>query len=63
MDIIHSAGPRFIGILFNWGLLGVLTTQVYIYYLNFPRDTRLNKALGTDVSDFSSKEFTDQDCA
>ncbi|KAE9387721.1 hypothetical protein BT96DRAFT_890965 [Gymnopus androsaceus JB14] len=44
-DIIWLAGPRFIGILFNWGLLGVLTTQVYIYYLNFPRDTRLNKAL------------------
>lgn len=44
-DIIWLAGPRFIGILFNWSLLGVLTTQVYIYYLNFPRDTRLNKAL------------------
>ncbi|KAJ3998857.1 hypothetical protein F5050DRAFT_1127215 [Lentinula boryana] len=44
-DIIWLAGPRLIGILFNWSLLGVLTTQVYIYYLNFPKDPRWNKVL------------------
>ncbi|KAJ4485375.1 hypothetical protein J3R30DRAFT_1349417 [Lentinula aciculospora] len=44
-DIIWLAGPRLIGILFNWALLGVLTTQVYIYYLNFPKDSRWNKVL------------------
>ncbi|KAJ3933844.1 MAG: hypothetical protein NXY57DRAFT_864498, partial [Lentinula lateritia] len=38
-------GPRFIGILFNWSLLGILTTQLYIYYLNFPKDRRIIKAL------------------
>ncbi|KIK63507.1 hypothetical protein GYMLUDRAFT_41184 [Collybiopsis luxurians FD-317 M1] len=44
-DIIWLAGPRFIGVLFNWALLGILTTQIYIYYLNFPKDRRLNKVL------------------
>ncbi|KAJ3880906.1 hypothetical protein F5051DRAFT_322848, partial [Lentinula edodes] len=39
------AGPRLIGILFNWSLLGVLTTQVYIYYLNFPKDLKWHKVL------------------
>ncbi|KAJ3922662.1 hypothetical protein F5877DRAFT_33309, partial [Lentinula edodes] len=38
-------GPRLIGILFNWSLLGVLTTQVYIYYLNFPKDLKWHKVL------------------
>ncbi|KAJ4477881.1 hypothetical protein C8J55DRAFT_606600 [Lentinula edodes] len=44
-DIIWLAGPRLIGILFNWSLLGVLTTQVYIYYLNFPKDLKWHKGL------------------
>ncbi|KAJ3861022.1 hypothetical protein EV359DRAFT_84742 [Lentinula novae-zelandiae] len=44
-DIIWLTGPRFIGILFNWSLLGILTTQLYIYYLNFPKDRRIIKAL------------------
>ncbi|KAJ3723973.1 hypothetical protein C8R42DRAFT_476099 [Lentinula raphanica] len=44
-DIIWLAGPRLIGILFNWSLLGVLTTQIYIYYLNFPKDLRRNKMI------------------
>ncbi|KAJ4474302.1 hypothetical protein J3R30DRAFT_3778329 [Lentinula aciculospora] len=44
-DIIWLAGPRFIGILFNWSLLGILTTQLYIYYLNFPKDSRIIKGL------------------
>ncbi|ETW77570.1 hypothetical protein HETIRDRAFT_247449, partial [Heterobasidion irregulare TC 32-1] len=38
-------GPRLLGILFNWGLLGILTTQLYIYYLNFPKDRRAVKLL------------------
>ncbi|KAJ6616497.1 hypothetical protein B0H10DRAFT_1799514 [Mycena sp. CBHHK59/15] len=39
------AGPRLIGLLFNWGLLGVLTTQVYIYHVNFQKDKRILKVL------------------
>ncbi|KAJ7621253.1 hypothetical protein FB45DRAFT_928794 [Roridomyces roridus] len=37
-DIIWLAGPRLLGLLFNWSLLGVLTTQVYIYNIGFPKD-------------------------
>ncbi|KAJ7451312.1 hypothetical protein FB451DRAFT_1284169 [Mycena latifolia] len=44
-DIIWLAGPRLIGLLFNWGLLGVLTTQVYIYQANFQKDKWTLKAL------------------
>ncbi|KAF7343937.1 putative Transmembrane protein [Mycena venus] len=44
-DIIWLAGPRLLGLIFNWGLLGVLTTQVYIYNVNFPKDKRVSKAI------------------
>ncbi|KAJ7914524.1 hypothetical protein B0H13DRAFT_1611449, partial [Mycena leptocephala] len=35
------AGPRLLGLIFNWSLLGVLTTQIYIYNVNFPKDNRV----------------------
>ncbi|KAJ7485020.1 hypothetical protein B0H11DRAFT_1148661 [Mycena galericulata] len=44
-EINWLAGPRLIGLIFNWGLLGVLTTQVYIYHINFPKDGRVLKTL------------------
>ncbi|KAK7050489.1 putative transmembrane protein [Favolaschia claudopus] len=44
-DIIWLAGPRLVGLIFNWGLLGVLTTQIYIYHINFPKDRRHLKIL------------------
>ncbi|KAH8088900.1 hypothetical protein BXZ70DRAFT_498790 [Cristinia sonorae] len=31
-------GPTLVGHLMNWGLFGVLTVQVYIYYISFPKD-------------------------
>jgi hypothetical protein len=34
-----------IGALLNWALFGVLTVQVYIYYLNFPGDKTFSKCL------------------
>ncbi|KAJ7605567.1 hypothetical protein FB45DRAFT_952715 [Roridomyces roridus] len=37
-DFRHRAGPRLLGLLFNWGLLGVLTIQIYIYNISFPKD-------------------------
>ncbi|KAF9555073.1 hypothetical protein CPC08DRAFT_766207 [Agrocybe pediades] len=37
-------GPRILGVMFQWGLFGVLCTQVYIYYLSFPRDPWRHKA-------------------
>ncbi|KAF8508295.1 hypothetical protein JB92DRAFT_640671 [Gautieria morchelliformis] len=42
-DIIWLAGPRLLGILFNWCLLGALTMQIYLYFLNFPNDRRFIK--------------------
>ncbi|KAJ7868849.1 hypothetical protein B0H13DRAFT_1896911 [Mycena leptocephala] len=44
-DIIWLAGPRLLGLIFNWSLLGVLTTQVYIYHINFPKDKRFLKII------------------
>ncbi|PFH49143.1 hypothetical protein AMATHDRAFT_148338, partial [Amanita thiersii Skay4041] len=32
-----------VGNLLNWGLFCALTVQVYIYYLAFPEDRKLNK--------------------
>ncbi|KLO12202.1 hypothetical protein SCHPADRAFT_430475 [Schizopora paradoxa] len=40
-----TSGPLLLGYLFNWGLLGVLSVQVYLYYLAFPSDRRLTKLL------------------
>ncbi|KIJ36603.1 hypothetical protein M422DRAFT_34164 [Sphaerobolus stellatus SS14] len=37
-DIGRSAGPLLLGYLFNWGLYGVLSVQVYLYYIGFPKD-------------------------
>lgn len=32
------AGPPLVGFMLNWGLLGVLLVQVYLYHVLFPRD-------------------------
>ncbi|RPD80296.1 hypothetical protein L226DRAFT_197045 [Lentinus tigrinus ALCF2SS1-7] len=37
-DIGLLAGPQLFGHLFNYGLFGILTVQVYVYHLLFPRD-------------------------
>ncbi|EJD00216.1 uncharacterized protein FOMMEDRAFT_22670 [Fomitiporia mediterranea MF3/22] len=37
-DIASIAAPVLLGYLFNWGLYGILTMQVYVYYLAFPND-------------------------
>ncbi|CAL1708082.1 unnamed protein product [Somion occarium] len=39
------AGPPFVGFILNWGLLGVLLVQVYIYHISFPKDQILFKCL------------------
>ncbi|KLO12209.1 hypothetical protein SCHPADRAFT_998298 [Schizopora paradoxa] len=41
----RSSGPLLLGYLFNWGLFGVLSVQVYFYYLAFPRDRRITRLL------------------
>ncbi|EKM52242.1 uncharacterized protein PHACADRAFT_211519 [Phanerochaete carnosa HHB-10118-sp] len=37
-DMAPIAGPLLLGYLFNWGLFGVLSVQVYLYHIAFPRD-------------------------
>ncbi|KLO12211.1 hypothetical protein SCHPADRAFT_905326 [Schizopora paradoxa] len=37
------SGPLLLGYLFNWGLFGVLSVQVYYYHLAFSRDHRWTK--------------------
>ncbi|KAF8645461.1 hypothetical protein AX16_007807 [Volvariella volvacea WC 439] len=34
----HFAGPVLLAYLFNWGLHGILTVQIYNYYIAFPND-------------------------
>ncbi|KDR86151.1 hypothetical protein GALMADRAFT_1326045 [Galerina marginata CBS 339.88] len=36
---------QIVGYLLNWGLFGVLTVQVFIYYVAFPWDRKQNKML------------------
>ncbi|KAF8876048.1 hypothetical protein BD779DRAFT_176144 [Infundibulicybe gibba] len=36
---------KLLGYLFNWGLYGTLSVQVYLYYLAFPSDRRLTRYL------------------
>jgi len=38
-DIGRVAGPLLIGHLLHWGFFGVLSMQVYMYYLAFPNDS------------------------
>jgi len=38
--LILVTGPVLFAHLFNWGLYGVLTVQVYLYYIAFPKDHR-----------------------
>ncbi|KAJ6504995.1 hypothetical protein C8R45DRAFT_1090757 [Mycena sanguinolenta] len=38
-------GPTFLGILFNWGLMGVLAAQLYYYHVTFKDDRPTIKIL------------------
>ncbi|GJE96365.1 hypothetical protein PsYK624_125600 [Phanerochaete sordida] len=44
-DVLNLAGPLLLGHLFNICCYGVLSSQVYLYYLAFPRDRRLVKSV------------------
>ncbi|KAK0484809.1 hypothetical protein IW261DRAFT_858958 [Armillaria novae-zelandiae] len=43
--IAELSGPYIIGCLLNWGLFGILSVQLYLYYLAFPNDRRFTKIL------------------
>ncbi|KJA23097.1 hypothetical protein HYPSUDRAFT_40221 [Hypholoma sublateritium FD-334 SS-4] len=40
-DIVLLTSPQLFGMMFNWGLWGVLSVQVYIYYLFFKDSIRV----------------------
>ncbi|KAF7349360.1 hypothetical protein MSAN_01725800 [Mycena sanguinolenta] len=42
-DVGKLTIPLFVGTVANWGLLGALVVQVYIYYLAFPKDRLVSK--------------------
>ncbi|KAF8902560.1 hypothetical protein CPB84DRAFT_1961525 [Gymnopilus junonius] len=44
-NIARIAGPLLIGYLLDWGMFGVLSMQVYIYYLAFLKDPIFNLGL------------------
>ncbi|ESK86289.1 hypothetical protein Moror_16590 [Moniliophthora roreri MCA 2997] len=44
-DIVWLAFPRLLGFAFNWGLIGALSVQVYVYYMTFRNDRLFFKAL------------------
>ncbi|KAF7354104.1 hypothetical protein MVEN_01097800 [Mycena venus] len=41
----RSTGPAVVGYFLNWGLLGTLTLQLYLYYQAFPKDRSFTKCL------------------
>ncbi|TFK33875.1 hypothetical protein BDQ12DRAFT_690534 [Crucibulum laeve] len=43
--VAYRSGPFILGYILNWGLYGVLSTQVYLYYIAFPNDRLYTKAL------------------
>ncbi|KAF9481902.1 hypothetical protein BDN70DRAFT_930448 [Pholiota conissans] len=45
IDVTRVTAPLFVGIIFNWGLFGVLSIQVYTYFLSFPKDKPALKVL------------------
>ncbi|KIJ50032.1 hypothetical protein M422DRAFT_27455 [Sphaerobolus stellatus SS14] len=40
-----ALGPILIGLVLNWFLFGILSNQLYVYYLCFPKDSRYLKVL------------------
>ncbi|KAJ3570442.1 hypothetical protein NP233_g4389 [Leucocoprinus birnbaumii] len=44
-EVEDSARCQFLGILFNWGLYGILVAQTCTYIATFPRDMRINKVM------------------
>lgn len=39
ISVTSPYGPLLIGSFFNWGLQGLLSLQLYIYYITFPNDS------------------------
>ncbi|KAJ4496890.1 hypothetical protein C8R41DRAFT_825193 [Lentinula lateritia] len=44
-NVAQLTGPLLLGLVGNWGLFGCSAVQVYLYYLNFPKDSWRLKTL------------------
>ncbi|KAI1798468.1 hypothetical protein LXA43DRAFT_32739 [Ganoderma leucocontextum] len=44
ISLVDLAGPQVLGEYLNWGLMGALTVQVYLYHILFPEDARTTRA-------------------
>ncbi|KAJ6517118.1 hypothetical protein DFH09DRAFT_1048811 [Mycena vulgaris] len=44
-DFVFFTGSLLLGSQFNWGLLGILTLQVYMFHVSFPKERTAIKAL------------------
>uniref|UniRef100_A0A0W0G027 DUF6534 domain-containing protein n=1 Tax=Moniliophthora roreri TaxID=221103 RepID=A0A0W0G027_MONRR len=49
MNVAAISGPLLIGYLLHWGLFGALCMQIYLYYIAFPNDRAMAKALAYGV--------------
>ncbi|KAJ7651876.1 hypothetical protein B0H17DRAFT_410182 [Mycena rosella] len=49
-DVGKLTIPLFIGTVMNWGLLGALLVQVYLYFIAFPNDRPFSKVLVVAVT-------------
>ncbi|TBU42778.1 hypothetical protein BD309DRAFT_962155 [Dichomitus squalens] len=45
--VASLTGPQISGEYLNWGLMGVLSVQVYLYKILFPNERRSTSAFGT----------------
>ncbi|KIP12183.1 hypothetical protein PHLGIDRAFT_124345 [Phlebiopsis gigantea 11061_1 CR5-6] len=45
VDLAPLAAPLLLGSLFNWALFGVLSVQIYLYHVSFPKDSLFAKSL------------------
>ncbi|KAF9522325.1 hypothetical protein CPB83DRAFT_864613 [Crepidotus variabilis] len=48
-NVVQTTGPLLLGHLLNWFLFGLLSLQIYIYYLSFPDDSLSSQALSYGV--------------
>ncbi|KAG6825802.1 hypothetical protein H0H92_002398 [Tricholoma furcatifolium] len=48
-QMILFTGPLFIGIIFNWGLLGAASLQTYVYFASEHKDRTWIRALDAEI--------------
>lgn len=62
--LVRLTGPLLLGYLFNWGLFGALSVQVYNYHISFPNDSRISKGVvyGVYCAELAQTLIVTRDC-